>query len=287
MSTTTLKYIATFFMFLDHLALFFPILPIWFHWLGRFSAPIFLYCIIMAIEYTKNFHKLIIRLYISNLIMSLCNLIISKYIISIENQITRNIFSTWFSVTLFLYIFFINNKNRLKKIYLYIIIQSVILLILFFENNINYNIIMILTSITGFPFLVEYKALFIILGILFFKAKNNKIVLAINYSIFCIVLVVLTGTGIVGKISVKIPLYTSLINNIFENFLGIPIWGTWDICIFSLHSILFNNYQWMMIGALPFLLRYNKKRGNYKKLFFYMFYPIHIYVLMFIRILLC
>ncbi|KAB2442221.1 TraX family protein [Bacillus luti] len=51
--------------------------------------------------------------------------------------------------------------------------------------------------------------------------------------------------------------------------------------IFTIHALL-DNYQWMMIFALPFLLLYNGERGYNKtwaKYMFYVFYPVHIWML--------
>ncbi len=43
-------------------------------------------------------------------------------------------------------------------------------------------------------------------------------------------------------------------------------------------------FQWMMIAALPFIILYNGERGRYSlKYLFYAFYPLHIWVLYFIR----
>ena len=39
------------------------------------------------------------------------------------------------------------------------------------------------------------------------------------------------------------------------------------------------NPQWMMVFALPFILMYNGERGPKIKYFFYIFYPVHIWVL--------
>ncbi len=38
-------------------------------------------------------------------------------------------------------------------------------------------------------------------------------------------------------------------------------------------------YQWMMIGSLPLMLCYNGKRGKGGGRFFYLFYPVHIWLL--------
>ncbi|KAJ49651.1 hypothetical protein BD780_001150 [Clostridium tetanomorphum] len=48
----------------------------------------------------------------------------------------------------------------------------------------------------------------------------------------------------------------------------------------SIYNNLFIvNYQWMMVFALPFMLMYNGERGRKSKYFFYIFYPVHIWIL--------
>jgi uncharacterized protein involved in cysteine biosynthesis len=46
MSSTVLKLIALILMLIDHVAEFIPGIPVWFHWLGRISAPLFMFCMI-------------------------------------------------------------------------------------------------------------------------------------------------------------------------------------------------------------------------------------------------
>ncbi len=41
-------------------------------------------------------------------------------------------------------------------------------------------------------------------------------------------------------------------------------------------SIIFVNYQWCMLFALPLILSYNQKQGRKAKYFFYLFYLLHI-----------
>ena len=43
--------------------------------------------------------------------------------------------------------------------------------------------------------------------------------------------------------------------------------------------LLIPNIQWMQVFALPFILMYNGQRGPNIKNFFYIFYPIHIWIL--------
>ena len=52
MSTTAIKWLALVLMLVDHLGEFFPqSVPLWFRWLGRMSAPLFLFCL-LAVSYT-------------------------------------------------------------------------------------------------------------------------------------------------------------------------------------------------------------------------------------------
>lgn len=45
-----------------------------------------------------------------------------------------------------------------------------------------------------------------------------------------------------------------------------------------------SEFQWMMIAALPFIFLYSGERGRYSlKYLFYVFYPLHIWILYFIR----
>lgn len=45
------------------------------------------------------------------------------------------------------------------------------------------------------------------------------------------------------------------------------------------HGLYFGSCQWMMIGALPFMLMYNHQKGRKCKYIFYVFYPLHIFML--------
>lgn len=44
--------------------------------------------------------------------------------------------------------------------------------------------------------------------------------------------------------------------------------------------------QWLMIAALPVMLRYNNKKGVGIKYFFYIFYPAHTFILFYLADLL-
>ncbi len=48
---------------------------------------------------------------------------------------------------------------------------------------------------------------------------------------------------------------------------------------FTYDNLFVLNPQWMMVFSLPFMLMYNGKRGFNLKYFFYIFYPLHIWIL--------
>ena len=54
------------------------------------------------------------------------------------------------------------------------------------------------------------------------------------------------------------------------------ILGNWFLCVGVLYyESIADNYQWMMIGALPVIWMYNGTKGRSGKWFFYLFYPVH------------
>ena len=50
-------------MTIDHIGEFLPDTPIWFRWIGRIAAPIFIFCLTEAMRHTKDRRKYCIRLY--------------------------------------------------------------------------------------------------------------------------------------------------------------------------------------------------------------------------------
>ncbi len=64
MTTGILKMIAAGAMFLDHLRLFLKEFPLCFSWVGRISAPIFLYCSLYSLQRSSNPKRYLKRFFI-------------------------------------------------------------------------------------------------------------------------------------------------------------------------------------------------------------------------------
>ena len=67
-----LKWVALVLMLLDHLGEFFPqSVPLWFRWLGRMSAPLFLFCLAQGLEKTRSRPRYLKRLWTGSVVMGL------------------------------------------------------------------------------------------------------------------------------------------------------------------------------------------------------------------------
>jgi len=249
MTSTMLKILALIFMLLDHVAEFIPGAPIWLHWIGRISAPIFFFCMAWGFYYTSNRKVYLFRMYGFGVIMAIINYICNNLYQDPYCYISNNIFVTLFLIGVISWILEIC-KNDKKKGNRYIIffclyqIFSTIICILTKQIIVGYGVFELAGALMGNIIFTEGSILFVFLGVLMYFTKENKKSLATAYTIFCFIFFALTS-----------------VNN------------------FSIEGLFYENYQWMMIGTLPFMYLYNGKKGKGYKYLFYLFYPIHIVVL--------
>lgn len=75
--------------------------------------------------------------------------------------------------------------------------------------------------------------------------------------------------------------YIPVIGNGVKEFAEIFLMGYFEAFapFYNGGSPLTDNYQWLQISALPFLLCYNGEKGKGMKYFFYTFYILHILIL--------
>lgn len=249
MSTTLLKLIALVLMLIDHIAEFIPGIPVWFHWLGRISAPLFMFCMVWGFHYTKDRKKYLLRIYVFGVLMGIIDVIFNNIFDKPYHYITNNIFVTLLMIGVVVWLIEYkrdDKKKGTKLILIFSAIQVVTTIICAVAGRYIplRGIEMLLGAITGNLIFNEGSFVFVLLGVLMYFNKGSKKGIAKAYGIFCLVFFILgLGAG------------------------------------FSIETLFMHNYQWMMIASLPFMLLYNGQKGKGLKYLFYSFYPTHIVIL--------
>lgn len=273
-STTCLKWIALICMVFDHVAEFIPGMPIWFRWIGRISAPIFVFCMVEGIKYTTNKKKYLIRLYAASMIMA---------VIQVFTGVSNNYFLPLFCTALFLTIL-IEKVNVKRRVILYITWQIlcflIVLLLCYFQDE-NTITMKLIPALLGSYMFSESGLFALIEGLLFYYAHCNKKKIAITYVLFCGIFAVFSLKAYIPIMLKYIQYCIPVIGNRVEEFVEIFLMGYLEdfAPFYNGGSPLIDNYQWMQISALPFLLCYNGEKGKGMKHFFYTFYILHILIL--------
>lgn len=241
-----LKVLGVVTMVIDHIGQFFLFLgvPMWFHWIGRIAAPIFLFESSEGFIHTSNRKKYMFRLLAGYWLMGVINLILNQYFTIDHSIVINNIFGTLFLGTVYMQAceYFKQKKifNGLIWAIVPIILNILVLLLLsndsLFDSNLG--IIIFQTFILFIPtlMLTEGGVLFVALAVFFYLFHGKK-----QFQIAALVIVA------------GITLVTGGIQHAFTY-----------------------NYQWMMLlAAIPIVL-YNGEKGRSMRNFFYIFYPAHI-----------
>lgn len=246
-TTFLLKIIALTAMLLDHLEGSFPAaFPVAFGWIGRIAIPIFMYCVVQGLIHTSNTRRYLLRLYIGSAIMSVGSFVLDTAFSDAPFQTADNIFAVFFILAVLVAL----SKCKLtmsRKVGLwtgFILTQIVSFLLITQLQTISKSYGYLANGLLPNILKSEGSLIFIGLGIFMYIFRNNRVKFAIMYSLFCILMFATASFG-----------------------------G------FTVQNLLYGNYQWMMILALPLMLAYNGERGKSMKYFFYAFYPLHIWIL--------
>ncbi len=285
MSTTTLKRIALICMIIDHIGEFIPEMPIQLRWVGRLSAPIFIYLFVNGISYTSNKKAFIKRLYGFNVLTALLmfgfNLLPEHQ--GLFHMVTNNIFGTF--VAIFFFIEVIETVREKKKYWggilcSYCVWQIVSILIGTIINGIlsvGEELSQLFLQLSGNIFYNEGRLFIVVLGVGLYYAKNSKLRTALTY-------VVLVGGqsafvlwDMPYRICARINTISGIPDLLCQNLFFIM---GYDPFSFGEANPFLNHYEWMMLFALPFILMYNGEKGKYHKYFYYVFYPAHLVVLL-------
>ena len=254
MSTFMLKILAVLFMFLDHIYLYFfaPSVgaSLILTCIGRMAYPLFLFCMVWGYHYTRSRKTYLLRLYLLSIFMTVFSYAIDYYLPTDGfGYGNHNIFLSMFLVGVVISTIEAFQKDRKKGGIMLGAIFAVQILYSYTERILH----IIFPFMPGFSgdtitgvipnlYLNEYGFEFVALGVLMYFLKEKKDLFCVMYVLFCI---------------------AQFSNEIVWGELGVPT-------------------QWLMIAALPLMMRYNNEKGYGMKYFFYIFYPAHTFLLFYI-----
>lgn len=271
-----LKIVAIIAMLMDHIWAFIPDTPYYFHWIGRISAPVFIYCCIVSYSNTKSKKKYLARLYIFSLIMGIVN-----YFLNIQYNFIR----TLFIIVIIIYVvekFKSKDKNAKKFCLIFSLWQMFIIVCVFLleytvglRTRTVYMFLTISFNVLG----LDGGLFFVFIGVMMYIYIDNKEKLAISYVIVCFLCIIIYNTVALRVIFDILERISEVLYAIFE-VLSKNIFGVHPA--FMQTDFLYGDPQWMMILALPIILMYNGEKGRGLKYLFYVFYPVHIIILYFI-----
>lgn len=289
MSTTTLKRIALICMIIDHIGEFIPGMPIQLRWIGRLSAPIFIYLFVNGIAYTSNKKKFIKRLYSFNVLTAFLmfgfNLLPEHQ--GLFNLVTNNILGTFLAI--FLLIEVIETVREKKKNwggilcgYCFWQIVSILAGVILEEIPvIGEEVIYLFWQLSGNIFMNEGRLFIVVLGVGLYYARNSKKKLTLTYLLIVGSQSAIVLLDIPYRICAKIHFWEEWIPSILcENIFSVM---GYEALFRGRIDPFAEHFEWMMMAALPFLLMYNGERGKYHKYFYYIFYPAHLVLLLSIQ----
>lgn len=274
-----LKILMILFMLLDHIAVFFNGAPFWFHYVGRVVMPVFFYLLVEGYFKTSSKANYLKRLLVASEIMFLGNIIISLALL--RGVDGSHLAYSDFKFTSYLcvigiiivgiIIMYLSLKDKFisdKKacIYIFLMIASRGILMHVFDSKLN----MLQNNI-----FISLVAGFIMLnGMSKFRTKDYKS--AFVKTIVAVSLGIASESLIIGPVFVFI--FYKCFNNRRDMYIAIIVFSTLFLPGFNIHAML--TYPlWMMVFSIPFIYIYNGKKGRDLRWLFYVFYPVHLWII--------
>lgn len=257
-----LKYLALVCMLLDHIEYilgFTGKVPIVFSWLGRIAAPLFLFCVIEGFTHTHDKSKYILRIYAISIIMGAIRFgfyNVLSGLVRADGFFPENAMLS--SIVILLVVLQGIHYCSQKRFGLGIpaIIIPVILpfamswIYKILQGNGNALFYVNLATFTVCPLhtmLVDGGTATLVAGVALYLCRKSRVKQVIAFAIVCILFDIV-------QLVVMVP-------NV------------------SLSGFIFEYYEWMEIFAVIPMMLYNGERGKGSKSLFYWFYPLHIYIL--------
>ena len=288
MSVTNLKRIALAAMVCHYIGAFLPGAPLWLQWIGRLSAPLFFYCMAWSLDKTGDKRLYFKRLYFCSVGMAAFNLILSVIVekTGLVTAVTTNMFASLFAGALF--IEFLEyakrypkrGKRMLRSFLFWQLAFAGLWAVLYELAGVPYAFLNLASAAVGSALTCEGAFMYVLMGVAFYYTKEDKKKLSIAYLAICLIFFVNSAFGLWGRIFML--LGSDILVAIMEILTGLVLWGASFRPLFDVSHMLNNDFQWMMIAALPLLLCCNGKKDRSFKYFYYIFYLAHVYMLWFI-----
>lgn len=258
----SLKYLAAALMLLDHIHYMFSYtgrIPVFFSWLGRLAAPVFVFCIVEGFVHTHDRKRYFLRIYLLSILMGLIHF--SFYNIGAGLVRADG--------------FFPQNQMLSSLTLLIVVLQGICWCE---EKHWMKGLAAILLTV-GLPFVFAWLfQLFV--GV-------SEVGFGLNLLSFTVLpLHTAIADGGTMTLLTGAALYLFRKNRIRQAVAFVLLVSVHDVLLpmlmmgdLSLGMLLWEAYEWMEIFAVIPMLCYNGMRGTGSKAFFYWFYPIHIYLL--------
>lgn len=251
LDATTIKWMAAFFMVLDHIHQMFAYrgAPMWLTMAGRVVFPLFLFAAAESFHYTRDRKKYMLRLLLASWFMTISSFFMQWLLPNEHVVLMNNAFSTFFVTAVYMLSWdLLTEGMRTKRLRL--ILKAALAAVI--------------------PVVSAIPMLFV--GML--SANENMAFSTIRALAALSLLLpnILTIEGDVLLVALGVVFY------IFRQYRWVQIGA-----LALLSGFVFYrdpaDIQWMMVFAAVPMALYNGSKGRGMKRFFYVFYPAHIYVL--------
>ena len=255
MSSAALKWIALVLMLIDHIGEFFSeVTPVWFRWIGRLSAPLFLFCLARGLEKTRSRPRYLQRLWTGSAVMGCGSIVLTMIFPQSSVALSNNIFSTMALIGALVWIFDSfeerarrrdNLPNPNSALALFAAVQVISILACAFAEKGGRQWTRLINALLPNLAYCEGSIEVVILGLILYYLGREAGKLCLGYGIYCVA-------------------------QLLSSVMRAVEYG-------QMSYVVLYFYQWMMIGSLPLMLCYNGQRGKYNGRVFYLFYPLHIW----------
>jgi hypothetical protein len=268
-----IKLTALFFMTLDHVAAtgIFPteiyrIANI----LGRIAAPLFLFLLVEGLRYTRSKKRYVFRLYATAVLVGFINWLIERFtqnpsgLFALSNVLPTLFYTALYITAIDAFVHAVKSrayKNAILSAIVFLLPLVTAWIYIYVQTNFGWDgayVVLAAMHIVLPPItFVMFSVLFVSLGVIWYFVEK-KTCIVITFAILS-ALCFFVDANIVVEIT----------NRLADTNLFLP---------FNCFELFYSN-QWCMFLAVPFIALYNNEKGRGYKHLFYLYYPLHQYLI--------